>query len=334
MKNLYRKSLGTFAILGVLGLASCEDDEYTDYSVIEPTNPTVTLEMLDGDIGDLDDSMDSTFNLVRATLSEPQVVDVAVYLNPVNTGTAVAGVDYSFPDRIIIPAGETSATATLSVLENCDISDEKNIALELGSIGTANATLTQPLNYNRSILNYESPEVSVSISWEPDAPVYNANTGALLNNASLVDVDLQIIDPNAATDDERIVASSGTSGFETATFDLSDLANGTYSIVGKLFIQKDDKGNITYDGFNYSAARNRTYQFSVEVDRCGVMNKSYVVTSPENNVNGVGYVNDDGTYNIGDIIVNNGNITVVNDLGIELKIGKSKLTNLGKVLVK
>ncbi|MEZ4907646.1 MAG: hypothetical protein R2771_08440 [Saprospiraceae bacterium] len=71
-----------------------KEDDYTNYSKLTPTNPTVTVQGIENGSFTLTES-DVKYP-VTVTLSEAQIVDVTLNISQIS-GDATYGVDYSVP---------------------------------------------------------------------------------------------------------------------------------------------------------------------------------------------------------------------------------------------
>lgn len=76
-------------------------------------------------------------------LNKPQVVPIKIYVNQI--GGNADDQDFEFDHEVTFPAYTTSATGTITILNDNLQEGDENIVLQIGDIKTANASLT-PLN--------------------------------------------------------------------------------------------------------------------------------------------------------------------------------------------
>ena len=116
-------------ILSLLLFNSCDSNDTSEISAVPFSPVSITLTSSDNNVT-VDESAISGSEIftITATIDKPQEVDFAIILEPIG-GTATNGVDYSFDESILISAGETSATAEISIHQTGDIEVDETLAV-------------------------------------------------------------------------------------------------------------------------------------------------------------------------------------------------------------
>ena len=139
MKNFNSKILYTAVLLfsATFLWYSCDDDDLTGYSTISPANSILNI-TLDAPNSETFVEEDRTYTFT-ATLSEPQIVDVPVYVEQVS-GTADEN-DVSLPHDLIIPAGSLSLTSTIEVFRDLEPEDTETAVIQIGTGDESNVVV-------------------------------------------------------------------------------------------------------------------------------------------------------------------------------------------------
>lgn len=226
MKYIY-KYLPIFMAISIsFGLTSCDDDDRTGESLIQPTSPSISIN-LPPTVPPLMEQ-DTSFT-IEIILSEAQAVDVAVFLQQVG-GDMTSGEDYTMPDRVMIPKGETSATADIAILPDEVAEETETLEIQIGSERTANASI-EPVNFSLTITNATVDQLDLALSW----------------TTSIFDLGGGEVDPTDAADliftirnisgiGEDIVVDGA--GFEEATLG-ADLPDGQYTLIATVYSVAD-----------------------------------------------------------------------------------------------
>ncbi|SDE63902.1 hypothetical protein [Cellulophaga baltica] len=258
MKNKFLKYTLGLAITAFT-LVSCDDDQNVDQSTLVPTNPTVSVAL----------SFDNTTTLVEqnadynftVSLSEPQVVDVKVYLSQTG-GDATLGEDYDMPDSVIIPANANSVTGVISILEDDTIEDLETVIITIGAgVRTANANVNATtVTFN--IANLTTGDLLANLSWAA-SELTTDNSGTEIEATDLADMRLLVTDVPYST----IIKEEDGAAFETITLDATT-PDGEYYIVADFFaaseipadlditISFDQVGVINGETYTFPAALN------------------------------------------------------------------------------
>lgn len=161
MKNIlnsrYFVALG---ILSVLIFTQCKDEDYTGYSTIDATNPTVSVTW---EAPASMEEADVTYPFT-ITLSEVQIADVVFNISA-DASTATEGEDFDLSTHSIrIPAYSTTGTGSLTVYRDDLAEETETIAVQIGDIGLGNVNYT-PETFSVDITNYVSDDVVVAFDW-------------------------------------------------------------------------------------------------------------------------------------------------------------------------
>lgn len=233
MKYIY-KYLPIFMVISIsFGLTSCDDDDRTGESLIQPTSPSISIN-LPPTVPPLMEQ-DTSFT-IEIVLSEAQAVDVAVFLQQVG-GDMTSGEDYTMPDRVMIPKGETSATADIAILPDEVAEETETLEIQIGSERTANASI-EPVNFSLTITNATVDQLDLALTWTTS--IVDIGGGAVdPEDAANFRLILDHLDPSIEND------TIAGSGFKEFTF-ASDLADGEYNLIVE-FVSVTDLGDLGSD---------------------------------------------------------------------------------------
>ncbi|QWX82947.1 hypothetical protein H0I23_10790 [Cellulophaga sp. HaHaR_3_176] len=258
MKNKFLKYTLGLAITAFT-LVSCDDDQNVDQSTLVPTDPTVSVALsFENSTTLIEQNIDYTFTV---SLSEPQIVDVKVYLSQTG-GDATLGEDYDMPDSVIIPANSNSTTGVISILEDDVIEDLETAVITIGAgVRTANATVNSTtVTFN--IANLTTGDLMANLSWAASEIATNS-FGEEIEATDLADLRLLVTDAPYTT----IIESEDGAGFETLTLG-ADTPDGEYYVVADFFqasdivrdldltLSIDQIGVINGQSFTFPAALN------------------------------------------------------------------------------
>ncbi|MCU0472059.1 MAG: hypothetical protein MUC93_01670 [Bacteroidales bacterium] len=222
------KKIFIYSVLFALMMISCDKEDFTGYSTIVPTAPTITVTGIPANINFVEKDSTFTFNV---TMSVAQVVDVVLVAKQIS-GTAKEGEDFKILNdagKLTILAGATTGQFKLKILAD-DVKEVTETAtVQIGNETTANAAFT-PVNVTFTIQNSSTDELSVDMSWDTD--VLDA-VGVDLTPIEVADMRLLIVDSNG-----DIVDGADGAAFESwAGFNA--LPDGVYRVAADFYATLD-----------------------------------------------------------------------------------------------
>ena len=245
----------TFFAALIIFMSGCEEEDYTGYSTLVPTNPTITVDF--GTIATVSDGLKST-HTVNLTMSEAQIVDVAVHVF-VSAGDATEGADFTLSTGVVtINAGRTTGKFVVSVLPDELVEATETFDVTVGDERTANATIA-PVTATFTITNATSDNLALSLSWAGDA--YETETGDAIDATDIADMIFLVQDMSFAT-----VGGADGASFEDILLDQT-LADGDYYLATAFYAAMDASIDLDFSldysqvgvqsgGFSYSGAMN------------------------------------------------------------------------------
>ncbi|MBN1414173.1 MAG: hypothetical protein JW973_03650 [Bacteroidales bacterium] len=249
MKDIFK--LHYCILLAFLLIIGCETEDFTDYSTLTPTSPTVSITGPTSiNVVEMDTSV-----YFDVALSVAQVVDVVIYVSQVS-GDATEGEDYEIlndGNSVTIPAGSTTGKIGIQVMADADVEGTETCVIQIGDNRTGNVSLT-PLQVTFTIGNLTADDLTVDFSWETD--VADA-IGLDLDPDDVVDLRLLIVDAAG-----NIVGAEDGASFETYS-DFSTLPDGTYLIATDIY------ATIDAGDFNEPV----TLSLALEFNQTGVINE-------------------------------------------------------------
>ena len=252
-----------FSYLGLLTTAlfvvSCDQEDNTGFSTLEPTSPTLTITTSVSNKSLIED--DSVYEFT-ATLSTVQLVDIKLFITQVD-GDATNGDDYTVDGSLVIPAGSTSAKGKITILSDDLIEATETVKIQIADSRTANAAFT-PAFMEFTILNYTDGDLAIDLSWALASKTTD-NAGNEISATDFADMRLLI-----STEPNNIDLIGGADGGAFETFVLSSSTpNGVYYIVADFYdansdivrdldlsLELNQAGVINGDAYSYPAAIN------------------------------------------------------------------------------
>lgn len=251
MKKINKYIFLMVAAVAVL-FTACDEEDNTGFSGIVPTNPTISVDVPAGGVNLLEAK---TTYLYDVTLSVPQVTDISIYISAI-AGTATEGADFTIDNgnsRVFIPAGKTTGTVSITVLEDELLEETETFTIQIGDERTANAEIT-PVTVDFTLTNLTADDLVLNLSWATD--VEDA-IGIELDADEVVDMRLLVVDV-----DGNVVATEDGSSFEEYVLTAADWADGQYTIAADIF--------STIDAGDYNAPV--TLDLALQFDQVGVIN--------------------------------------------------------------
>ncbi|PCH50520.1 MAG: hypothetical protein COC22_05800 [Flavobacteriaceae bacterium] len=268
-----------------LFIVSCGQEDYTGTSTFVPTAPTLSVTTSVSSASLTEDNSVYTFT---ATLSEPQLVDVKLFVSQVG-GDATLGDDYTIDGSLTISAGSTSATGKIKILSDNLVEDTETVSIQIGDNLTSNAALT-PATMDFTILNYTEGDLVIDMSWAMGSKTTD-NSGSVIDPTVFADLRLLLTD---APNNTAILDAADGSSFETYVLS-GTVPDGEYYLIADFYavdetINRDLNLNLTFnqagvingDSYSFPAALNSTnscssvYYVMAKVVKSG---DNYTVTS-------------------------------------------------------
>jgi hypothetical protein len=253
---IFKKSVLLYSMMAlVLLVSSCtsEQEEYTGAGNVVPTSPQITITPEVSNLSLIED--DSSYSYTVA-LSTVQLVDVVVKISQVD-GDATMGEDFTIDNSLVISAGSTSATGTITILSDELAEETETVTIQVGDNTTANASIT-PETMTFTILNLSEGDLVIDLDWMQSSSVTD-NFG---NEADPLDVaDLRLLITNIPY--TQILDNSDGSEFENYVL-TADKPDGEYYIVADFYSATDIETNIDLNvTFNQLGKINdQTYNFT------------------------------------------------------------------------
>jgi len=235
-----------------LFIVSCDKEDYTGYSTMKPSSPTISITPgFTSPVALVENDAKYEYTV---TLSEPQLVDVHLSVAQID-GTASAS-DFEMTTSIVIVAGETSGKGSIKIFSDEIIEDVETLKIQIGDVTTANASLT-PVIVEFSINNLTANDLSVGMSCSTDA---ETAVGMDLTADQVVDLRLLVVDK----DGNVVITQDNGYASESITMLDGDFADGEY------YIAVDLGATINAGDFNAPI----TLDLDFEFNQIGVINGS------------------------------------------------------------
>ena len=142
MKNMKINLFALALVIGGTFVTSCSEDDATGNSVLE-VNSGVTGSV----VTDFDSSAALTVNEVdeetftyMVSISEAQPVDIHLTVSQIS-GSATPDEDFTFDSVVVIPAYATTASGSISILNDLTPESLESFTLQIGGVNTSNATI-------------------------------------------------------------------------------------------------------------------------------------------------------------------------------------------------
>jgi len=225
------------ALLSFVVFWGCDDEDYSGYSTLKPTNPTISVNV--GTITPVSDAV-KTSHTITLTMSEPQVVDVRVHVMVID-GTATEGDDFTLSaNELTISAGRTTSALVVTILGDEIAESTETFKIQIGDERTANATIS-PVTAEFTINNATANDLAIGLNW--NAEVYDLD-GEAIAPTDLADMILTVTDVNL-----NALYEFDGSTFESGVLPSDELPNGKYYITASFYAVMDlgDQGGVDLD---------------------------------------------------------------------------------------
>jgi hypothetical protein len=227
MKNKFIKI--SFSFLALLLMFSCEsNDDYTGDSVVNATNPSLTVSLGFSNTETLIEK-EASYDFT-VSISEAQIADVIV--NLVQTaGTATAGSDFSMPSSVTILKGNTTATGEITIHADELPEDEETVTIQIGLGNESNVSGVAGETVTFNIANLTDGDLVVGMDWNASSTVTD-NYGKEIGAYDLGDLRLLL------TDGTNILDGADGAVAETYTL-VANAPDGVYYIVADFYDAMD-----------------------------------------------------------------------------------------------
>jgi hypothetical protein len=227
MKNKFIKI--SFSFLALLLMFSCEsNDDYTGDSVVNATNPSLTVSLGFSNTETLIEK-EASYDFT-VSISEAQIADVIV--NLVQTaGTATAGSDFSMPSSVTILKGTMSTTSEITIHSDELVEETETVTIQigLGNESNVNSVASETVTFN--IANLTDGDLVVGMDWNASSTVTD-NYGKEIGAYDLGDLRLLLTDGTSILD--------GADGAVAETYTLvANAPDGVYYIVADFYTAMD-----------------------------------------------------------------------------------------------
>ncbi len=235
---IFKKKAFLYTLMAfVLLVSSCTTDqeEYTGAGNVIPTSPQITITPEVSNLSLIEDNSSYTYTV---DLSTTQLVDVVVKVSQIG-GDATMGDDFTIDNSLVIRAGSTSATGTITILADELAEDTETVTIQVGDNTTANASIT-PETMTFTILNVSEDDLIIDLEWMQAVSVTD-NFGEEADPLDVADLRLLLTDANFGT-----LLSADTGDFEQLVVPGNG-PDGTYYIVADYFAATDILTNLNLD---------------------------------------------------------------------------------------
>ena len=244
MKNMKINLFALALVIGGTFVTSCNEDDATGDSVLE-VNSGVTGSV----VTDFNSSAALTVNEVdeetftyMVSISEAHPVDIHLTVSQIS-GSATPDEDFTFDSVVVIPAYATTASGSISILNDLTPESLESFTLQIGGVNTSNATIpVKTVTFN--IVNELSNDLELAFNF--NKPFSIAGSSYTLCGIGY-DMDFYVFD--ADFNDTGIYDAATSSCTESLTLSSGILPDGVYTIYYDIY---DDGGisGVYHDPFD------------------------------------------------------------------------------------
>lgn len=280
MKNIL-KTIGAVALSSVI-LTSCNEDDHTGQSLIDYSPVTVSLSstsatsFMESAI-DPDDA--STFTVtIDATI--PEVQPINIMLDIVQTGGTADSNDIVI-NSFSIPAGQTSASGTVEILQTGDVEPDETFSLTVVSRENA---IVGAYEFNGEIVNdYINDVLEMELNWDGTVEFETEYSSGEYDFCAM-DFDVLVYDAATFTDLGMYDAATGACpeniDFDSSTPDgdylmVVDLYDNPYSTLG---LSADVPVTLHYSQEYFGADTNGSFTTVFNTDDAGGTRATVIIT--------------------------------------------------------
>ena len=227
MKNIL-KTMGLVALSGIF-FTACNEDDNTGESVIDYTPATITLASTSPTMIDesgIDGTDASTYQIeVVATLAEPQPVNAVIDL--VQVGGSADSADFE-GHTITIPAGSTTGSATVDILQTGDIEGDETLVI--GGSSRANFNIAS-FEHTVTITNdYINTFIDLELDWEGEVTIEEEDVSSTTVELCAIDFDVVLFDASTFANLGYLMATASCPESDSYSF-----GDGEYLLIAELY---------------------------------------------------------------------------------------------------
>ncbi|MGB1204565.1 MAG: hypothetical protein ACPG5B_02895 [Chitinophagales bacterium] len=217
----YTNQISVLLLFVILTFVSCDKDEHTDFSTLDASTVTATL---DANLPSTILEQDSTF-VITISLDKPQVVDMKFYMSLLE-GTATEGEDFDYDHEIVIPAYATSGSSEIKIYNDLTIEESETFTVVFGDTSTPNVNFVQA-EHTITLENYVNPNLEMYFEWDA---VLATDSGEV-HFCDYVDLDVYVFD----TDGNDLGIYDAATGACPEAMLFSGMADGDYILMTNLW---------------------------------------------------------------------------------------------------
>lgn len=249
---------------------ACNEDDATGAATVTAKSPSLNVTLGFANSQTLVEQ-EATYAFT-VTLSEPQIVDVRIYLEQIS-GTATNGDDFSMPSLVTIPAGKTSVSDVILLHADDLIEDTETATIKIGTGLESNVggISSQTITFN--IANLTEGDLAIGLEWET-AETITDNYGNEIGAYAAADLRLLLTDVPYTT------LLDGADGGSAEHYVLDGAApDGEYYIVADFYdatdIPVDLNLTLTFD--QVGVINGQTHSFAAALNTTDICADLYFI---------------------------------------------------------
>ncbi|MFN8238816.1 MAG: Calx-beta domain-containing protein [Chitinophagales bacterium] len=283
MKNMFKLSSVSLLLLSAIAisLTGCKKDQYTGYSSLTPSSPTVQIDGVPSAVIVREDTAGVIVN-VTVTLSEPQIVEVHIPIKQI-AGDAELDADYTLSTQELVFEPYTTGPQTFQVeILDDDVAEaDETLKLQIGDESVGNVKIT-PVTMDVTITNATNLELNMAFHWNKTFTIHywdffdGIPKDTTLNTESnfpqfggypVMDLDFVVFDSLGAAGGSEVGNTDAQTGAipERYTFVAPD-DEGVYVVSALLYVNA-----IKALGYGYVSGPQGSIPVTTTFDRKGVL---------------------------------------------------------------
>lgn len=255
MKKNKLNILALTLLCGGFLFTSCSEDDATGASTLivnQGVSGNVVTDFDSSITVDVNEFDEETFTYT-VTIDQTQPVDIHVSVKQI-AGDATEGDDYDFSHEVVIPAYSTTATGSITILNDDTVEGVETFTLQIGDVNTSNASIPYK-TVSFSINNWLSNDLDLAFNFNQD---FYYQGGTLSTCAIGYDMDYYVFDAMGIDTGIYDAAASGCP--ERLSLSL-DPASPNYLVDGVYYIYYD-----IYDDGGLSSAYHDVFEIPTMVE--------------------------------------------------------------------